>query len=157
MSLQRCREMIIILHIWKMKNNIYPNTIDVQFKTHVRSNAIKTVLKPLPKVKGRLLSQYEESFIVKSCKLWNVLPPSLTHITSLSCFKLKLKEFMYKVPDEPPIPGYYHQNNNSLTEQHLSTIIQHNFILFYKNLLFFYAKFQCCLYLYTYNVYLPTS
>ena len=117
MSLQRRRERIIIIHIWKIKNGVYPNTIDLQFKTHCRSNAEKAVLKPLPRVRGRLLNAYEESFVVKSCKLWNILPGYLTKITSLNSFINQLNLFLTHVPDQPPIPGYPHTSNNSLTEQ----------------------------------------
>ena len=89
----------------------------MNFKLHKRSNAIKAVLKPLPKVKGKLLTKYEESFIIRACKLWNILPASLTHVTILHNFKLKLEEFLEHIPDQPPLPGYPCANNNSLLEQ----------------------------------------
>ena len=117
MSLQRRREKIILVHVWKVLNGLYPNTIDMSFKHHVRSNAIKAILKPLPKAKGKLLTKYEESFLINSSKLWNVLPPSLTLITNLNCFKRELDNFLCSVPDKPPLPGYFRQTNNSLTEQ----------------------------------------
>ena len=40
MSLQRCRERNIILHLWKIRNKVYPNTINIEFKEHKRSSAI---------------------------------------------------------------------------------------------------------------------
>ena len=119
MSLQRRRERLILMHIWKIKNGIYPNTIDLQFRFHSRTGCDKAVLKPLPKVRGRLLNSYEESFIVKSCKLWNILPGHLTKITSLSSFVVQLNLFLSNIPDKPPIPGYPYTSNNSLTEQYL--------------------------------------
>ena len=116
-SLQRRRETFIIIHIWKIKNNIYPNTIDLEFKLHKRTNAMRAVLKPLPKVTGKLLCKYEESFIIRACKLWNILPPILSHVTCLNSFKLQLKNFLKNVPDKPPLPGYPVLNDNSLLNQ----------------------------------------
>ena len=117
MSLQRRREKIIISHLWKILNNVYPNTIDIEFKFHARTNAIRAVIKPLPKIRGKLLTKYDESFVVKSAKLWNILPPNLTCITSLTLFKSLLDKFLVQVPDEPPLSGYPYKCNNSLIYQ----------------------------------------
>jgi hypothetical protein len=116
-SLQRRRERAILIHVWKIKNYVYPNSIDLIFKKHERSNSIKAVLKPLPKIKGKLLTIYEESFIIRAAKLWNILPPSLTQIVTLNSFILQLDKFLDTVPDEPPLPGYPIKNHNSLLEQ----------------------------------------
>ena len=108
---------MIILHIWKIKNGFYPNTIFLEFKLHARTNCYRAVIKPLPKVKGRLLTIFEESFLIRACKLWNILPANLTHIINLQSFKTQLKKFLENIPDEPPLPGYPFQNSNSLIEQ----------------------------------------
>ena len=117
MSLQRRRERLIITHVWKIKNEFFPNSINLKFKLHERSGAIKAVLKPLPKIRGRVLSLHEESFIVNAPKLWNVLPAKLTKIDTLSSFSSELNKFLAKIPDKPPLPGYPYSNNNSLTVQ----------------------------------------
>ena len=117
MSLQRRRERILIINIWKIKNNIIPNTINLTFKLNQRANAIRAVLKPLPKIKGRILTCYEESFLINAPKLWNLLPGPLTQIDSLPIFKTALNTFLSKIPDKPPIPGYPFSSNNSLKEQ----------------------------------------
>ena len=122
-SLQRRREVIIITHIWKIKYKIYPNSFNLKFKVFRRTGAEKAILLPLPKVGSRLQTLHEESFIIKSCKLWNVLPAHLTQIASLSSFKHQLNKFISSLPDKPPIPGYPYTNNNSLTEQHLFQIV----------------------------------
>ena len=119
-SLQRRREKLIILHIWKILNNIYPNSINLQFKEHHRTTAIKAILKPLPKIKGKSLTKYEESFQINGAKLWNLLPTELTKITKLNYFKVELNKFLKHIPDKPPIPGYPFQNDNSLIKQCLS-------------------------------------
>ena len=117
MSLQRRRERIIILHIWKIKNRVYPNSIDLEFKLHKRSNAMRAVLKPLPRIRGKLLNLFENSFGINACKLWNILPACLTHIDSITAFTKQLALFLSNVPDEPPLPGYPFLDNNSLTEK----------------------------------------
>ena len=74
MSLQRRRERQTLLHVWKILNKVYPNTINLNFKNHQRSGAIRAIMKPLPKLQGRALTVYEESFLIKAAKLWNILP-----------------------------------------------------------------------------------
>ena len=116
MSLQRRREKHILIHLWKVKNNIYPNSIEIQFKENTRTQAARAVLKPMSKIKGKVLTSYEESFIIKSAKLWNILPAKLTKITTLPMFINSLDKFLSSIPDQPPIPGYPYTCNNSLTE-----------------------------------------
>ena len=36
--------------------------------------------------------------------------------SSLNIFKQKLDKYLHSVPDNPPLPGYYNINNNSLLE-----------------------------------------
>ena len=116
MSLQRRREKHIIIYLWKIKHNFLPNPVNITFKEHKRSQALKAVLKPLPRVRGRVLTTYEESFVIRSAKLWNVLPTPLTHISTLDKFKAALEKFLHTIPDEPPIPGYPCSSTNSLID-----------------------------------------
>ena len=78
---------------------------------------MRALIKPLPKVKGKLLTKFEESFLIRACKLWNILPANLTQISNLQSFKIQLERFLENIPDEPPLPGYPFQNSNSLVEQ----------------------------------------
>ena len=116
LSLQRRREKIIILHVWKILNGINPNTINMEFQFNSRFNSIDAKIKPLPKIRGKILTAFDNSFTIKAAKLWNVLPPKLTHITSLDLFKSQLDKFLKEVPDKPPLPGYpfNSDNHNSL-------------------------------------------
>ena len=114
MSLQRRREKIIIIHLWKILHEINPNSLGIEFKEHSRTSSIKAILKPLPKLRGKVLTNYDESFVIKSAKLWNKLPPNLTTITSLSLFKHHLDKFLTNLPDEPPLPGYPCKSDNSI-------------------------------------------
>ena len=116
-SLQRRRDRSCILHMWKIKNNVFPNSACFSFRLNNRKNSMLAILKPMPRIRGKLLTIYEQSFLVNSCKLWNILPSELTHITSLNIFKNKLDKFLKDIPDEPPLPGYPSVNSNSLTEQ----------------------------------------
>ena len=119
-ALQRRRERSMIIHVWKIKYKVYPNSVNLSFKLHQRSNAWRAVIKSLPKTRGRLLTTFENSFEIKAARLWNVLPPILTHVDSINSFVCKLDSFISLVPDEPPLPGYPIRNNNSLIEYQFS-------------------------------------
>jgi hypothetical protein len=67
------------------------------------------------------LAKFDESFEVKAAKLWNVLPSRLSHISSLNLFKTELDNFLTKIPDEPPLPGYPYKCNNSIIN-HISAL-----------------------------------
>ena len=87
MSLQRRREKIVLTHLLKILNNIYPYTIEIEFKTHIRTKSTKAIIKPLPKLRGNILTKYDHSFANNAAKLWNVLPSKLIRETTLSLFK----------------------------------------------------------------------
>ena len=116
MSLQRRREKLIVLLVWKIKNNLVPNDINLEFSTCERNGRTKAVLKPLPRVSGKLLSSYEDSFLIKSAKLYNKLPSKLSDISSFSVFNSKLNKYLSFYPDLPPVQGYYHETKNSIRD-----------------------------------------
>ena len=66
LSLQRRRERLILITVWKIKNGTFPNNINFNFKTHTRTGAVKAVLQPMPRVTGLLLTKFEQSFIIKA-------------------------------------------------------------------------------------------
>ena len=102
--------------MWKIKINI-PNSLGLKFKLHKRSQAERVIFPPLPQINRKLQTKYEESFIIKGAKLWNVIPPPLTTITELKKFRAELKKHLEKLPDRPPITGYLtFGNDNSLTQ-----------------------------------------
>ena len=68
----------------------------------------------MPRVQGTILSNYENSFIIKAAKLWNKLPQNLTEIDVFTVFKKKLEDYLKLFPDQPPVKGYYHTTKNSL-------------------------------------------
>ena len=68
-SLQRRRERLMIIVVWKILNRVYPNCVNFEFKLNKRLNSLKAILQPMPKATGSLLTKYEESFVVKAAKL----------------------------------------------------------------------------------------
>ena len=116
-SLQRRRERAIIIYLWRIKNNVVPNSFEIEFKENKRMGGQKAVVKPLPKVKGKILTTYDESFPIISAKLWNILPSKITKIDFLGSFKVHLDNFLDTIPDNPPLPGYPSNSNNSLLSQ----------------------------------------
>ena len=49
MSLQRRRERQILILVWKIKNNLIPNDINLEFSQNKYTLKTKAILKPLPK------------------------------------------------------------------------------------------------------------
>ena len=115
-SLQRRREEAILIIIWKMKNNVYPNSVNFIFKLHTRTGTERAIIPPLPRTSLKLQSKYDECFIVRGAKLWNSLPAPLTRINDLSSFRSKLKKHLSQMLDNPPIPGYSSTTTNSLVD-----------------------------------------
>ena len=114
MSLQRRREKLTIIFVWKIKNNLVPNDVNLCFSRNIRNDRERAILQPMPKCRGKTLTVYENSFVVKAAKLWNKLPNKLTKIASLSLFKSKLDQYLSLLPDLPPVSGYYHTTDNSI-------------------------------------------
>ena len=116
MSLQRRREKLTLLLVWKIKYGGVPNVINLNFvNTNTRSGT-KALVRPMPRVNGSLLTLFENCFAVKAAKLWNKLPSNLQNTVSLHMFKQKLDLFLNLFPDKPPVRGYYHVNSNSLLD-----------------------------------------
>ena len=63
----------------------------------------------IPQLKGPLAirSIREQSFQVNGPKLFNCLPPSIRNLSGISVdeFKLKLDQFLSKIPHEPNVEG----------------------------------------------------
>ena len=69
----------------------------------------------MPKIRGKLLSIYEDSFTIRAAKLYNRVPPNIRDEISLTTFKLKLNKWLFSFPDLPPINGY-HPTKNSIMD-----------------------------------------
>ena len=115
-SLQRRREKLTLLMVWKIKYNCAPNEINLCFVDTKTKSTSKAIVRPMPRVKGSVLSLFENSFAVKAAKLWNKLPANITSIDTFFTFQNKLNAFLKLFPDNPLIKGYYHLNSNSLLD-----------------------------------------
>jgi len=117
LSLQRRRERYMIIHVWKILNDMTPNDIGMQFTDNIRLG--KKVKIPAFNKEAPLsaVSLYDSSFAVHAGKLWNVLPQSVTSATQLDTFKILLGKLLHDIPDKPPVKGYHTtQNRNSIID-----------------------------------------
>ena len=106
----------MIIHVWKILNNLSPNDIGMKFTDNVRLG--KKVKIPAFKKEAPLsaVTLYDSSFAVHAGKLWNTLPSSVTSYTNLESFKIQLGTFLRLIPDKPPVKGYTCQNRNSMID-----------------------------------------
>ena len=106
----------MIIHIWKIVNNISPNDIQIKMKAHPRLG-IKLEIPPINKRATQAATTvYENSFAVKAAQLWNLLPPEVNSKTTLISFKKALGKFMETIPDQPPTVGCATAKKNSMTD-----------------------------------------
>ena len=115
-SLQRRRERYIIIHIFKIVNDMAPNDLCLEWYTNKRLGIkikIPQVDYNVPKYASSLM---ESSFRIKGAKLWNLLPADVNMQHVLVPFKEKLHKFLKMFPDKPPVCGYATQNGNSLID-----------------------------------------
>ena len=114
MSLQRRRERYSIIYMWKIKNEIVPNNLDVEFSDNKRLGPRAVVPKLSRYSHAKAQSLYDNSFAVKGPKLWNILPKYVKEHNTLQAFKISLNKFLDDITDQPPIFGYTTPNNNSI-------------------------------------------
>ena len=119
LSLQRRRERYILIHTWKIVNDLAPNDLNISFRETVRHGK-RAIVPPINnKAQCSIATHYENSFGVAAPKLWNLLPAAVNSQTSLEPFKVALSSFLESYPDTPPLSGYTSINNNSLAEWNL--------------------------------------
>ena len=116
MSLQRRRERYIILQVWKILNNISPNDINIKFRPARRLGVQALVPSLISTSSATNQSIYDRSFAVVGPRLWNVLPRSLTTLSSAAQFKSSLTGWIRGLMDEPPVAGYVRGHSNTLPE-----------------------------------------
>ena len=130
LSLQQRRERYCIIHVWKMLNGLAPNNIKMVFREHSRLG-IRTTPPPLNnKAQISVRTDYENSFKMNASRLWNLLPKSINTVTSLEAFKVSLGEYLRRIPDTPPVPGYTAVNRNSLLDSLPKSLLKYQ--LFHK-------------------------
>ena len=116
MSLQRRRERYIILQMWKLLHCTTPNDIGVKFQEKNR-HGLKAIVPKLVKTSlQHNQSLYDASFAVLGPRLWNTIPAHLTRVADSEQFKIQLTNYLFTIPDTPPVAGYTCQNSNSLLD-----------------------------------------
>ena len=114
-SLQRRRERYMIIVVWKIYNNIIPNNVNITFRESTRHGT--TCIRPLGSSKySSVKTMRFNSFTSTASALYNVVPPNIKTLISLTRFKSELDAFLQTYPDTPPTPGYIGQNKNSMLE-----------------------------------------
>ena len=114
-SLQRQQERFIIIHTQKIFLELAPNDVNIEFHDHQR---LGTQCRRLPlNSKIASINTIRDNFFSHSSpKLYNLVPKTIKCARNIVSFKRKLDNFLTKIPDLPPIPGYICANSNSLTE-----------------------------------------
>ena len=107
--------------MWKIHHGFVRNDIGLEFETNTRTAKQRAVVKSMPRIKGKMLTIYEESFIIRSAKIWNKVPSKIQNETNLPSFKLKLDDWLSTIPDEPPVTGYNYTTKNSILDHCKST------------------------------------
>ena len=118
-SLQRRRERYIIIHTWKILNNLTNNDVGITFQDtgSLTRMGIVANVPPLPRsIPSRAVTLYENSFAVRAPKLWNCLPKPVKAAKTLDAFKSTLGSFTDQIPDLPPTNGCIGVNNNSILD-----------------------------------------
>jgi len=116
-SLQRRRERYILIHMWKIRQSLCPNDLEISFSennTRLGSMAVLPSLVRSSRAAHQTL--YDNSFAVVGPKLWNILPASVKNEDTIDSFKASVYSFCSRYPDTPPVRGYTPANRNSLLD-----------------------------------------
>ena len=118
-SLQRRRERYILIHTWKILNDLTNNDVGISFedKDNLTRMGVTANVPPLPRsIPARSITLFENSFAVRAPKLWNCLPKLIKGAKTLETFKSSLGSFTDQIPDLPPVNGCIGVNNNSILD-----------------------------------------
>ena len=118
MSLQRRRERYIIIHVFKIINQLAPNDIGMRFYRSPRHGLMCKVPLLAKNSKAKYQSIYDQSFHVTGSRLWNKVAKEVKERKSLNSFKEALTKFVMSFSDHPPIHGL--SSSNSLLEISMS-------------------------------------
>ena len=111
MSLQRRRERYILVHVYKIINNIVPNDLQMTFYNSSRSGICCKLPPLVTRSKPKYQQQYDHSFHIVGGKLWNLLPKKIKHKATMVSFKTALSKYITQFQDHPPVPGIASDNS----------------------------------------------
>ena len=119
-SLERRRERYMIIYCWKIINGLVPNVNDKIKITNNDRRGRLCLIPPIVKTATqRIKTIRDNSFVVKSQKLFNKLPRHVrdTSYKSVESFKNNLDNFLHTISDNPVLPCYVNlKNSNSLID-----------------------------------------
>ena len=104
LSLQRRRERYSIIMAWKMANGEAPNNIGIRF--YHRPGKRAEVSTCPTNTQPSVATKFQNSFASRATRLWNTLPSNVNSAKDLAGFKILLGEWLKRIPDRPPVPGY---------------------------------------------------
>ena len=67
---------------------------------------------PALRKKAATKSNYDQSFVVRAARLWNILPRHVNTVAALPAFKTALGNFLDTIPDNPLVSGCTTTNAN---------------------------------------------
>ena len=98
--LQRRRERYTIIHTRKILQNKAPNSTGLEFYNNDRLGVRIKILPFNNKAQRSVSTAYDNSFGVKSVRLWrNLLPKKINSVTELGALKVSLGDFLVQFPD----------------------------------------------------------
>ena len=122
-SLQRRRERYRIIYVWKILENLVPDTGDPGIQPHLSPRNGRTCLIPgIKRTSPRRLQTLRLSTLgVHGAKLFNCMPKEVRDLSrcSVEKFKTQLDKILLQILDEPLIPGYTamrRRDTNSITD-----------------------------------------
>ena len=122
LSQERRAERYKALYIWKILEGLVPNCGLETTNSERRGREIK-----VPDLKGssRVKTLRENGFHVSGARTFNSLPKHLRNLSNISVeeFKIKLDQYLEKIPDEPILPDYTPSACNLVTAKPSNSII----------------------------------
>ena len=120
-SIQRRMERYQIIYVWKILENIVPNS-KIEHYMSQRRGRLCRIPKIITSAQTAIKTRKEHSFTVKGPQLFNKLPQAIRNLTncSIHTFKTHLDIFLNSIPDQPRVPGYSYMcsaQTNSLLHQ----------------------------------------
>ena len=85
-----------ILHLFKVRNNLAPNYLKVNFRPISEAHSYNTRGGECNYHVSKDVAKCPSSFSFTTIKLWNSLPLELKSIKQLPVFKRKLKEYLFR-------------------------------------------------------------
>ena len=116
LSLQRRRERYMVIHVWKVLNEVVPNSTGLLFTQNPRLGIRACVPRYNYSAQKSISGPYDTSFGVRGAQLWNSLPRAVRESISLLELKQSLGSYLSTIPDRPPVRGYRVEHSNSLLD-----------------------------------------